>query len=66
MKLRGYVYRIYPTEEQQVLIRKTIGCSRFVYNHMLAESIAAHKDDLKFCSRNAFNYRLTSLKKEYP
>ena len=30
--LRAYKYRIYPTEEQKVLLAKTFGCCRFVYN----------------------------------
>ncbi|MFI8496280.1 helix-turn-helix domain-containing protein, partial [Peribacillus butanolivorans] len=29
---KAYKFRIYPTKEQLVLINKTIGCSRFVYN----------------------------------
>ena len=29
---RGYRYRIYPTDEQEVLMAKTFGCVRFVYN----------------------------------
>ena len=31
--LKGYVFRMYPTEKQEELINKTIGCSRFVYNY---------------------------------
>ncbi|WP_256942155.1 helix-turn-helix domain-containing protein, partial [Bacillus thuringiensis] len=34
---RAYKFRLYPTEEQAHLIRKTFGCVRFVYNKMLAE-----------------------------
>nr|WP_235195175.1 helix-turn-helix domain-containing protein [Exiguobacterium oxidotolerans] len=30
----AYKFRIYPTKEQEVLIAKTIGCSRFVFNRM--------------------------------
>ncbi len=32
---KAYKYRLYPTEEQKILIHKTFGCSRFVYNHYL-------------------------------
>ncbi|MBR0383285.1 MAG: helix-turn-helix domain-containing protein, partial [Eubacteriaceae bacterium] len=63
---RGFKFRIYPSEEQQVLIAKTIGCARFVYNNMLAFSKDAHARGEKFTSRNKFNYRLTGLKEEYP
>lgn len=32
---KAYKFRIYPNQEQQILINKTIGCSRFVYNYCL-------------------------------
>lgn len=32
---KGFKVRIYPTKEQQVLIEKTFGCVRYVYNRML-------------------------------
>ncbi|WP_212980558.1 helix-turn-helix domain-containing protein, partial [Paenibacillus azoreducens] len=33
LRHKAYKFRIYPNQEQQILIAKTIGCSRFVYNH---------------------------------
>lgn len=63
---RGIKYRIYPSLEQQELIRKTLGCSRFVYNKMLGFSKDAYAHGEKLTSRNKFNYRLTELKKEFP
>ena len=36
--LRGYVFRLYPTKEQTILIEKSIGCSRFIYNYFLGIS----------------------------
>lgn len=33
---KAFKYRIYPNKEQKTTINKTIGCSRFVYNHFLA------------------------------
>ena len=32
---RAFKFRLYPTEEQRILIHKTFGCSRFVYNYYL-------------------------------
>ena len=32
---KAYKFRIYPNQEQEILIAKTIGCSRYVYNHLL-------------------------------
>ncbi|MTW84405.1 IS200/IS605 family element transposase accessory protein TnpB [Virgibacillus dakarensis] len=34
---KAYKFRLYPTAEQALIIRKTFGCVRFVYNKMLAE-----------------------------
>ena len=36
--LKGYVFRMYPTKEQKILIEKSIGTSRFIYNHFLSVS----------------------------
>ncbi|WP_275400849.1 helix-turn-helix domain-containing protein [Enterococcus faecium] len=32
---KAYKFRIYPSQEQEIFIAKTIGCSRFIYNHFL-------------------------------
>lgn len=63
-KNKAIKYRIYPNKAQQDLILKTFGCSRFVYNYMLEESIRVHDNGGSFCTRNSFNYLLTSLKRE--
>lgn len=41
---RAVVYAAYPTREQAVLIERTCGCARFVYNRMLADKIAHYKE----------------------
>lgn len=35
MVKKAYKFRIYPTKEQEILIAKTIGCSRFIYNYFV-------------------------------
>ena len=35
LRHKAYKFRIYPNREQEILIAKTMGCSRFVYNHFL-------------------------------
>ncbi|NBG88375.1 IS200/IS605 family element RNA-guided endonuclease TnpB [Isachenkonia alkalipeptolytica] len=35
LRHKAYKFRIYPNWEQEILIAKTMGCSRFVYNHFL-------------------------------
>jgi putative transposase len=37
-------FRLYPNREQQILIAKTFGCVRFVYNKMLGEKIEYYKE----------------------
>ncbi|WP_079528618.1 RNA-guided endonuclease TnpB family protein [Halobacillus hunanensis] len=34
---KAYKFRLYPTEEQEIVIHKTFGCVRFIYNKMLSE-----------------------------
>ncbi|WP_028954175.1 RNA-guided endonuclease InsQ/TnpB family protein [Synechocystis sp. PCC 7509] len=33
---KAYRYRVYPTSEQETLLRRTMGCARLVYNRALA------------------------------
>ena len=41
---KSYKFRIYPNKEQEILIQKTFGCCRFVYNYYLAKRIEAYKE----------------------
>jgi len=34
---RAYRFRFYPTPEQEAILARTFGCTRFVYNHMLRQ-----------------------------
>ena len=43
--LIGIKIRLYPNKEQEQKINKTLGCYRFVYNHMLALKQEAYKKD---------------------
>ena len=36
---RAYRYRIYPEREQRILLAKSFGCCRFIYNRMLSDKI---------------------------
>ena len=45
--LKGYVFRMYPDEKQEQLINKSIGCSRFIYNHFLDDKIKEYKENEK-------------------
>ncbi len=40
---KAYRFRIYPNAEQRIMIARTFGCVRFVYNRMLADKIAYYE-----------------------
>ena len=40
---KAFKYRIYPNREQRILLAKTFGCTRFVYNHYLAKRRDAYE-----------------------
>ena len=51
----GYKFRIYPSKTQEILIHRTLGCVRFVFNHFLA----VRRDEWKV-NRNPLTYVKTS------
>lgn len=57
---KGLEIRLYPSKEQRVLIDKTLGCSRFVYNHVLGM-----KKELWEDYKLSFNPNLKSFKEEW-
>ena len=61
---KSYVFRIYPTKEQEDLINKTFGCCRYVYNYFLAKSIEDYKTTGKSNSCYDNIKELTALKKK--
>lgn len=63
--LKAYKYRIYPNKEQEILINKTIGCYRFVYNYYLARKIELYKNEQKSLTYNQCANDLKNLKMQY-
>ncbi|MGI6079163.1 MAG: RNA-guided endonuclease TnpB family protein, partial [Fastidiosipilaceae bacterium] len=61
---KAYKFRIYPTKEQEILINKTFGCCRFVFNHFLAKWDNTYKEAGKGLTYNSCSAQLTQLKKE--
>ena len=57
---KGLEVRLYPSKEQRVLIDRTLGCSRFVYNHVLGI-----KKELWEDYKLSFNPNLKSFKEEW-
>ncbi|MBW7650587.1 IS200/IS605 family element RNA-guided endonuclease TnpB [Anoxybacillus sp. ST4] len=62
---KAYKFRIYPNKEQEILIAKTFGCSRFVFNHFLAKWNETYQETGKGLTYNACSSQLTQLKKEF-
>ena len=62
---KSYKFRIYPNKEQEILIQKTFGCCRFIYNQYLAKRINLYKQDKSIMNYNACSNDLKNLKQEY-
>ena len=62
MKVRSYKFRIYPTETQKVLLSKTFGSVRFIYNKMLAMKTEAYKVEKKSLSIFSLDKQISLLK----
>ena len=61
---KAFKFRIYPNKTQQLLLQKTFGCARFVYNHFLALRIEAYKKDKSSINYYQCSKLLTALKQE--
>lgn len=61
---KAFKYRIYPTDEQKVLIEKHIGACRFVYNLALETRKAAYSGYGVYLSQYDLTAQLAELKKE--
>lgn len=64
MIYKAYKYRIYPNKEQEELISKHIGCSRWIYNYALNKKNKSYQETGKGLSRFDIQKDLPSLKKE--
>ena len=56
--LRAYKYRIYPTEEQKVMLAKTFGCCRYVYNWALDLKEKEYRENKKSVSKYDMDTRV--------
>ena len=63
--LRGFKYRIYPTDDQKKLIEQTFNCCRMVYNMALGIKIDAYKNHEIKLSAIDLCYQLAEMKKDY-
>lgn len=64
IKNKSYKYRIYPTKEQEVLIQKTFGSCRFVFNKFLGIKKDLYETEKQSLSYGQTCKQLTELKNE--
>jgi len=63
---RAYKFRIYPNNKQEILLNKSFGCTRLVYNHFLHKRIEHYEKTGKTLNYNSCSKLLTSFKSEKP
>ena len=63
MMLKAYMYRLYPTKAQEVLLAKHFGCARYIYNYGLERKIKSYSETKKSVSRFVISADLPKLKK---
>lgn len=61
IRRKSYTFRLYPNQKQVLLFEKTFGCSRFIWNQMLADKIQYYKETGKTLKNTPAQY-----KKDYP
>lgn len=62
--IKAIKYRFYPTKDQETLLKKTLGCTRFVYNKCLDIKSSLYKTEKKNISGFDLMKKLTAWKAE--
>ena len=62
---KGYTIRIYPTKNQEELLRKHIGCCRYIWNHMIEVQKTRYQNGEKYLNHFGMMKLISSIKKEY-
>ena len=58
MTLKAFKFRLEPNQHQRVLINKTLGCTRFLYNRMLDEKQTKYKSKDKSKCKTEKDYKI--------
>ncbi|MHB8198995.1 MAG: RNA-guided endonuclease InsQ/TnpB family protein [Vulcanimicrobiaceae bacterium] len=66
IRRQGYRFRLKPTQAEAALLRRFVGCSRFVWNEVLALNALRHECGEKRLGYKAMCEYLVYLKDEYP
>lgn len=54
---KAFKYRLKPSKQQEILIQKTFGCCRFIYNKMLADKIAYYQETKQTLKNSPAQYK---------
>ena len=54
---KAYKFRIFPNAEQQIMLAKTFGCVRFIYNHMLSDKIKYYEETRQKLNNTPAQYK---------
>lgn len=54
---KAYKFRIFPNAEQQIMLAKTFGCVRFIYNHMLSDKIKYYEEKKQKLNNTPAQYK---------
>ena len=54
---KAYKFRIYPNAEQQIILTKTFGCVRFIYNRMLSDKINHYEETKQKLNNTPAQYK---------
>ena len=60
----GYKFRLYPNKTQTILLNKTLGCCRFVFNHFFSVRRDSWEKEKKSVSYNETSTLMTQLKSD--
>lgn len=62
---KAYKYRLYPNKEQEVILAKHFGCTRYIYNWALASKIETYRLTKKTENFISLGNKLPKLKEEF-
>jgi len=63
--LKGFKYRLYPTEEQRQILLQHGGNTRFLWNYLLGDNMEYHKRTGKFKFAHEMVVSIPKIKREY-
>lgn len=58
LRNKAYKMRLYPNDEQIIMLEKTFGCVRFIYNKMLGDKITYYKENHKMLHNTPAQYKI--------